>query len=387
MSIRKKDGSWQYSIEIGKDPKTGDRKRKSKGGFKTKKECQAALNKIMSDFNKGIFIEVSNMTLEVYLKKYLNSIKPNLTNKTYCTYLYLIDYHLIPNLGAIAAKDLKPLHIQEFYDELHNTNSSTTVRHIHNLLNSALNQAIGWGIIIKNSCDDVRKPKRASVQILVLNEEQIKMLLERIKGLTIFLPTVIAVMTGMREAEVCALKWINIDLDNKILYVKNQLQSIDGTLELVRLKTDNSLRSIPLPDYIVTILKEKQAKQEENKKLLKEKYKDEGFVIDQGDGKPYDPAYISRNFNRVVKEYKDKKGKTLVESLGIPPIHFHCLRHTHATLLLKAGLNAKVVADRLGDTVGTVMKTYAHALPDMQKEVAEKLDNIFLIKVAEMAPN
>lgn len=199
---------------------------------------------------------------------------------------------------------------------------------------------------------------------------------------------VIAAVTGMRQAEICALKWNNVDLENKIIYVINQLQKSDDTNELehVNLKTLNWKRNITLSNDFVKILECIQDRQQENKDYFKENYCKGNYVVAKNDGTPYDPGYISRNFNRVLREYKHKcknpetgeiEEKSLYEKLNIPPIRFHDLRHTHATLLLQSKITPKAVAERLGDTVATVMNTYAHVLPDMQKEAAEKINNIF----------
>lgn len=386
LEIKKRGTTWTYVVDVGVDPATGKRKRKSKGGFKTKGECRAAASKIISDVEAGTYYKLSDITMKDFLDKYLEAIKPNLVYKTYTNYKYLSDSHISSNLGAIKVKDLKPLHVQDLYNKLQTEVSSTTVRHIHNFLHKALNTAIKWQLAKVNPSDSVEKPKRAKSEMHVLTEEQQNALLDEIKDSSIYLIVCIAAGTGMREAEICGLKWNNVDLNNKIIYAKNQLQRDESNqLSDKKLKTLNSYRKILLPELVIEALKNAQKIQKENKEYFKEAYNQNDYVVCMADGSPYDPAYISRNFNRITREYLHKvksendeiKEMTLIEMLNIPKIRFHDLRHTHATLLLKAGLSPKVVAERLGDTVATVMNTYAHVLPDMQKEAAEKLNAIF----------
>ncbi|MCR1952937.1 site-specific integrase [Clostridium sp. DSM 100503] len=388
LEIKKRGNTWTFVVDVGKDPLTGKRKRKSKGGFKTKGECRIAASKIINELENGTYYESSDIKLNEFLKKYLNTIQPNLSLKTFKTYEYFSNSYITPYLGEMKIKNIKPLQIQDFYNEISKNISSTTVRHIHNFLHKALNIALRWQLIKDNPSDYIEKPKRAKTEMHVLNEQQINDLLYSLKNSSIYLVVVIASCTGMREAEICGLKWENVDIDNKIIYVKSQIQLNEkNILTDVKLKTSNSYRQIPLPDLIVSELILQRIKYKENKDYFKDKYFKGDYVICKSDGTPYNPAYISRNFNRITREYKHNVKKddgtieklNLIDELNIPPIRFHDLRHTHATLLLKSKLSIKVVAERLGDTTSTVMNTYAHVLPDMQKEAAEKLNNIFSI--------
>ncbi|HEY5563161.1 MAG TPA: site-specific integrase [Clostridiaceae bacterium] len=385
LEVKKRKNTWTYVLDIGIDPLTGNRKRKSKGGFKTKGECRTAASKIITELNNGSFFEVVDITLENFLEKYFDTVKQNLAPKTFVNYKCIANYHLIPKIGKMKLKQIKPLHIQDVYNAILKTNSSTTARHVHSFLHKALNLAVKWRLIVNNPSEDVEKPKRAKTEMHVLNENQLNLFLKSLETFTIFLVSFIAATTGMREAEICGLTWENVNIENRTLYVKSQLQRIDKELKLVPLKTNNSRRSIQLPNILINTLEDVKISQEENKKYFGDAYDNRGFVYAQPDGRPYDPGYISRNFIRVVREYKYKcqnengehLEKTLIEMLSIPKIRFHDIRHTHSTLLLKRGISVKVVAERLGDTVDTVLHTYAHVLPDMQKEAAEKLDEIF----------
>lgn len=102
----------------------------------------------------------------------------------------------------------------------------------------------------------------------------------------------------MRRGELCGLKWENVDLDEEVIYVKYQLQTIDNIKQIVPLKTAGSKRKVILLDYTISILKEYKEQQEENKKVYGDKYNTENFVLSHVDGTPFDPDYISRNFAR-----------------------------------------------------------------------------------------
>lgn len=386
LEIKKRGDTWTYVVDVGRNPVTGKRKRKSKGGFKTKGACRTAASLILTELEKGTYFEIEKITFEDYMKRYLKSVKPQIKEKTYRLYEYVTRVHLVPTFGKMELSKIKPLHIQDFYNKSLETLSGVTVRHFHNVLNMAFNQAIKWQIVNFNPCDSVERPKIKKRQLTVWTAEQLIRFLDRIKNTTIYLPVLLAASTGMREAEICGLTWKCVDLDNKIIYVENQLQLIGKKLEIVDLKTSGSNRNITISDSIVAILKNIHKKQDENKDYFKENYNRNDFVVCKDDGSPYNPEYISGNFKRVLYEYKhtikindETKKMNLCDELQIPLIRFHDLRHTHATLLLKANTNPKVVAERLGhSTVKMTLDTYSHVLPSMQKEAADKLNDIFL---------
>lgn len=385
LELKKRGNTWTYVVDIGRNPITGKRKRKSKGGFKTKGECRTAASLILTELEKGTYFQIEKIIFEDYMKKYLESVKPQIKEKTYKLYEYVTRVHLLPTFGKMELSKIKPLHIQDFYNKSLESLSGVTVRHFHNVLNMAFNQAIKWQIINFNPCNSVEKPKIKKRQLTVWNSEQLIAFLNKVKNMTIYLPVLLATSTGMREGEICGLKWNCVDLNNKIIYIENQLQMINKKLELVNLKTFGSNRNITISDSIVNILKNIRVNQKENKDYFKENYNTNDFVVCKEDGSPYNPEYISSNFRRVLYEYKhdikingEIKKLNLCDELQIPLIRFHDLRHTHATLLLKANTNPKVVAERLGhSTVKMTLDTYSHVLPSMQKEAADKLNDIF----------
>lgn len=371
-TFRKRNNKWEFTMYTGDRDANGKRERIYKGGFKTKKAAENAAALLITEIEKGTYFKVEKTTFDIYMEKFLTSIKPQLTNKTFNTYKYIATKHLIPYFGKMELSKIKAIHVQEFYTESLKEVSSTTVRHFHNLLNKAFNQAIKWQIVNINPCIAVDKPKRAKAELNVYDEVQLNKLLERLKNMTCYIPVMLAVTTGMRLGEIAGLTWDKVNLDEGIIYVEKQLQKVDDSLELLPLKTESSKRKIILLDYTIKELKQLNKEQKENKLKYGEYYQETNFVVCQKKtGLPYEPQYISRNYNRVMKEYG------ICEELNIPYIRFHDLRHTHATLMLKANINPKIVAERLGhSSVNLTLNTYSHVLPDMQKEAVNKLNNI-----------
>jgi integrase len=323
---------------------------------------------MITSIEKGEYFEFCNLTLEKYLDKWmLEYCESNLVYKTYKTYTQLIEWYIKPQLGSIELSKLQPLHIQSFYTYLQKERklSSTTTLHCHNIIHTALKHAVKWQLININIADAVERPKRAKTEFNTLSVENVDKLLEYLEGTSLYMPVLLSLHTGARRGEVLGLTWGNVNLVEGFIYIKNQLQNIDGTLQLTQLKTLSSKRKIVLLDYTIKVLKEERKKQLENKLYLGENYIDNNFVCCQNDGRPYDPDYISRHFLRKST------------SIDIPKVRFHDLRHTHATLLLQANVNSKVVSERLGHSkVNITLDTYSHVLPDMQKEAVKKLQNI-----------
>lgn len=373
-SVRKKDNAWQYTVDIGKDPSTGKRRRKSKGGFRTKKDCEKAMSELITQIQNGNYFEESGLLFKDYLKKWLNSYQSNVSPRTYIRYENDINKYISIHLGNIEISNLKPLHIQDFYNHcLKKLNlSPTTVIHFHAIIHKSLSQAVKWQLINFNPADSVEKPKKIRKEMVVWTQEEVNEVLKRTKDMTIYIPILLAVGTGMRRGEILGLTWDNVDFDDSVIYVQKQLQKINDQLILMQPKTKRSIRKITISTNIISVLKELKKEQFKNRLYLGENYNKNSFVVCQNDGRPYDPGYITKNFGRILKR--------ICPELNIPIISFHDLRHTHATLLLKAGVNPKVVAERLGHTtVSMTLDTYSHVLPDMQKEVAEKIDKILSI--------
>lgn len=375
MSIYKRGKTYTIVFDIGRD-ENGKRKQKSKGGFRTKKEAEKALNEIKFKLQKGEYFESEDIFFKDYLNKWMKEYcKNTLAPKTITTYNQLMICYILPKLGNIKLDKLKPLDLQSFYNYLQNdlNLSGTTALHCHTIIHTSLKHAVQWQILNKNVADAVTRPKRTNSKMNVLNVEDMNKLLERLEGSTLYLPVILAVTAGLRRGEILGLTWNNIDLQKKTIYVEHQLQKVDDEYKLLPTKTAKSKRKVALLDYTIPILKSHRKLQLQNQLLLGSEYEDNNLVCCKSDGKPYDPDYVSRNFLRKMTR--------ISEELNIPKIRFHDLRHTHATLLLKQGVNPKIVSERLGHSnISITLDTYTHVLPDMQKEAAEKLNDLMINK-------
>jgi len=174
------------------------------------------------------------------------------------------------------------------------------------------------------------------------------------------------IYTGLRRGEAIALRWRNIDLLGLELHVVETAYIIKKKFIIKEPKTLHSKRAVSLSPSLAALLRGYRKDQEAIREKMGSKLTDDDFVFSWPDGRPIDPDLVTRAFHRIVSK------------AGLNKIRLHDLRHTHATLMLKAGVHPKVVSERLGHAnIGITLDTYSHVLPGLQEAAAEKFDRIF----------
>ena len=183
---------------------------------------------------------------------------------------------------------------------------------------------------------------------------------------------VVALYTGLRRSELLALRWSEVDLERMVIRVVAGLHRISGKglglglgLVLLPAKTARSRRQVAVTQEVTNVLREAQGSQLVQRMLLGDAWQDTGFVFTKIDGSPLDPEKVTKAFSKAVKKS------------GVGRIRLHDLRHTHASLMLQAGVNPKIVSERLGHASITItMDTYSHVLPGLQEEAADRFSRL-----------
>jgi integrase len=251
--------------------------------------------------------------------------------------------------------------------------AASYVHKIHVIVHEALHDALKWELVYRNIADAVDPPKVTRTEVIPLTEKQINDLLDGLKGTYLFVPTFIALATGLRLGEVLGLLWRDVDLDTGIMTVK-QAQKIkrerDGDTITYETtygypKSKNSKRSMDMPEALIEVLKRHRLEQKKNRLAGGEIYKDRGLVCCMEDGSPFVNESLGSHFRDVAHR------------MGLD-ISFHSLRHTHASQLVRLNESLKVISARLGHSgIGITADTYGHLYPDAQKEAARKINTIF----------
>ncbi|MBD2861639.1 site-specific integrase [Paenibacillus oceani] len=354
---------WYYRYDIT-DPKTGKRKQKEIGGFRTKEEAQDAATRIQSELLNGTYVELKKKTVGEYLLDYVeNTLKQEVAPNTYEQRLAFVENHIKPHIGAILLAELTPQQIQKFYNDLREKHSAGHVQNIGNLLNKAFNQAVRWNLIFRNPFSLVRKPStsRKNTKIKVWTTEEQKQFLNFVAGsgphwcYTMFL---LALTSGLRKGELIGLQWGDVNTKDGMVTVKRTAVIANKELYLKDMpKTESSIRSIQLPPQTVKELKKWKVACPTN---------------------PLNLVFPSPKTNGILYPNSfDKRFDSFVKGAGVAKISSHGTRHTFATTLLANGVNAKVVQEMLGHaTIKTTLDTYAHVLPNMQKDAAKQLSEV-----------
>jgi len=393
-------GSWEYIVDVGlaaaqrcescgrrfwverrpkeKCPKCGgtlreteERRRETRSGFATQKECQAAMNKLLVAVEQHNYSAPTKASVKEYLKKeWLPAVKATIRPSTYNSYVQHVECHIAPHIGTVKLQKLTGSQVNALYAKLAETGkkdtktglSPMTIHHVHACLHKACKDAVRWGHISRNPLDAADPPRKkgdGTKEMRTWTKEQLRAFLGAMKDERLSPLWHTIAMTGMRRGEAIGLRWSDVDLENGRLSVRRALIPSGREVIVSEPKTIKGRRVIAIDPGTVEVLKAQAARQLDEQKEWEDARVDSGLVFTLENGEALDPESVSRYWRQAVKQSM------------LPQIRLHDLRHTHATLALQAGIHPKVVSERLGHaTISITLDTYSHAIPAMQEEAA-----------------
>ncbi|MCY0895914.1 MAG: site-specific integrase, partial [Alicyclobacillaceae bacterium] len=281
--------------------------------------------------------------------------------RTLETYAYAVQKDLIPHLGAIRLSELKAPAIEAMYRALGKIYAPSTVHRVHRVLRTALNRAVKWGYLERSPLERVDAPPLRYKKRNVWNAEQIHQCLDYLQSRspTAHMAAFLAAYTGMRRGEVAGLRWTDVHWDKQSIHVQRSRQH-RPTGELVGpTKTTGSNRSITVGETVLETLERWKEALQTHAQARGEAWDEESYVVSHlGGGYPL-PESFTNELRRAVQK------------LGLPPVSFHDLRHSHATLLLEEEVPLKVISERLGHTsIQLTANLYTHVTDRIQDAAA-----------------
>jgi integrase len=361
-ATKKEGSSWYYVVMLGYKA-NGKPNQKKKRGFRTQKEAKMALNKVIYEYQTGIYVEPSTMLYADLLKQWLEQKKRSVQTSTYIAYELYVKKHIIPALGHYQLSKIKPLNLIDFQKKLYEEAnlSGTSVQKIHTTVKDSLTFACKMELIAKNPADSIERPKRDDKEIEVWDIDEVKRFLEFSKDDPFFIVYHLALTTGMRQSEILGIRWKDIAIENKKITIKQVMCNFEKKPK-PGAKSKAGKRMILFGDETIEALLKHKRNQEKDKAIAGDLYKDQDLVACTSIGTRINPSNLRRSFYRQVKNAELKK------------IRFHDLRHTHATLCLSLNLHPKIVSERLGHSnVKITLDTYSHVLPNLQNEAVNEI--------------
>jgi integrase len=382
---RRGERSWEIKFDLGVNPTTGERETRYVSVKGTKREAQAELNRLLNRRNEGTYVDPTKMTVAEYLEHWLAvDVDRRLAAKTATRHRGIIQHNIIPHIGTLPLRKLAPVHIEALEAKLQQSGrqrhrdkrgpalTAQTVLHVHRTLSQALEHAVKTEVLFRNPALQVRPPRPPGQEIKILTKPEIARVLRACEGRGLYLPVLVAVTTGVRRGELFGLRWSDLDLAKAKLSVNRSLEWRDSKAAFKAPKTKGSRRTITLPTFTAQALKAHKTEQATERLRLGLGKPD--LVFTRADGEPVSLDYVSRTFGEVIAE------------LGVTPITFHGLRHTHISHQLMDGVHVKVISERAGHaSVSITLSVYATFLPNLQDQAVEGMDTWLRDALAEQS--
>ena len=367
-NIRKrKDGRWEGRYTAGYDSETGKRVTKNVLG-RTQAEVKEKLKAAIAEGRRLDISKAGNYTVTSWVRTWYEvyaepRIRPN-TREYYTNY---IENHIVPGIGKIMLDKLTTIQIQRFYNNLQKNGrvqrkgypelkdkslSPRVVRGVHTLLSNCLDQAVAERLILSNPAQGCKLPRLEKKEMRILPQEKIGMYLAEAERRGLLAAFYLELTTGLRRGELLALLWTDLDVDARTISVTKQVNRIKGELVVSPPKTQNSVRTLAIPQQAVELLVEEHKKHPGNPYMFPS----------PKTGTMYDPDAFRRTHDKILK------------AIGAEHVRFHDMRHLFATLSLKSGVDVKTLSGMLGHySSGFTLDTYTHITDKMQQEAAEKV--------------
>lgn len=321
-------------------------------------------NGLVNNYEYAIFSELMSVWLFDFLHK-SSKIKPSTFQRYEGIYRKYIKNS---DIAGLKLKDCNTIKLQKFFNNLSNTYSYTQLRYLCDVMRNFFNWCIDSGYILKNPClkieikgnkSEIIKRKKEN-KIEILSEDEIKKIKEFINGTEFELLFLLDLSTGLREGELLALTWDDINLNKKTLRIEKSVKEVyvyddenNRHIEtIVQVpKTMTSFRTIPIPSTIISKLK---------------KVKNKNGII-----------FHDENMNYLKAKNVSYKWKKVLKDCNIPHKKFHSIRHTYASTLLKNGVDIQTVAELMGHSAIAITQIYLHSTSDQKYNAVNKLNYLF----------
>lgn len=352
-------GDWIVILNLGKHP---DGRRNcpwvARFGPTEKKKADECLVEKLYELQKGLYIDKDNVTVAEWGERWLaHYVKHRVADTTEHYYGMVVNGHIIEAIGAMKMQKVAKPHLQALVSTWSDTMKPSTVRLYATVLKAMFREAVDSGILYRNPADRLNLPKLGTTERRALSVEEMNDLLAKLQGSRLYLPTLLALTTGLRRGEVLGLKWSSIE--GNVLTVTQQITE-RGVHDP---KSAAGRRRITLPQATVEALKAHKRQQAEDRLAAGRAWHDQGYVLTGANGEPWTGAVLTQAFLREMKK------------LGLD-LCFHELRHTHGSQLLANGYSVNLVAERLGHNPSETLRTYAHVLPGGDAMAAETMDGL-----------
>lgn len=374
----KPHGSWTYVANV--QGEAGAKRRQvTKGGFRTKRDAEAALRAFLCNADKGLVALPTRITLGQYLTEWLDAVEPSLAPTAASNYRTLVRCYVVPHLGDRRLTGLRPDHFLSAYrallaggGRLGRPLSSTTVRTVHRIVSKALNDAVRDGFLARNPAARLPLPRRVRPDLQVWSREQLAVFMPVAAEDRLHAAWLLALLCGLRRGELAGLRWRDVDLDQQLLRIATQ-RTTDAHWQVVEKEPKGtSRRTVDLGPMLVDALRQHRQRAELEAGAVGSEYWTTGLVFTREDGSPYHPDRLRVLFQAVAKR------------AGVPPIRLHDARHSCATLALDAGLHPKVVQQLLGHSSWSVtMDLYSHRVERLQRSATAQLEAHLMNATAE----
>jgi integrase len=356
------DGRWEGRYW------TQDGQRRSVFGH-TKDDAVRKLREAVIARDRGTLAMPSRETIASYLQTWLAGAQPSLRPMTYQSYESIIRTQLEPRLGKLRLTQLRPQHVQRLLADLIADGFSTKyARNVHGVLHRALDRAVHWHQLAVNPADGVDLPQLRAREMTALSVDEARAVLAAVESDPLRALWTLMLTTGLRQGELLALRWRDVDLAaGRLAVTGNSVRLTQRTRRSLGLssseplrgepKTARSRRVVEMPALAVDALRQ----QRQDTKVINLN----GLIFTRADGRTLAVPSVYSGWRRLLKR------------AGVPLVRPHDARHTCATLMLGQGVHPKPVSEMLGHaTVAITLDLYSHATPAMHREAARALDAV-----------
>jgi integrase len=416
--------TWTYRFRGSeKDAATGEYPWISKGGFVTEKEAWKACRDAMREADRGRVVRPSTRTVAQFLDEWFAAVEASLDATTWQNWKDYAKAYVIPRIGYEKLQRLDEPQLLKLYATLlaegrikRDMNSEMfqywaarvangqppkpaevsvacgttihaaraavrrfksgivprelppglapkTVRNIHAMIHRALVDAVAWKYIAYNPASSIKPPKRPRQRRIVWNPDQIQTFLTAIQRDRFAALFLLELTTGIRRGQICGLRWPAVDLDAGEVTIHDNRVVVGGRArDKAGGKTHNADKTISIDRAMLATLRRWREQQNGEREFFGSAYHSGDYVFTfEGGGRPPHPDTIRQRFGR------------LAAAAGLSRITFHDLRHSYATGALRAGVNPKIISERIGHAdVGFFLQTYAHVLKNDDRHAAEQ---------------